>query len=120
MTNTRMTDTEILELRYPVVVEEFSIRRGSGGRGQFNSGDGTRRVLRFREPMHISILSGYRTVSPPGLHGGESGQCGSNTVRRVGGTSEDLGGCGETDLETGDVLIIQTPTGGGFAPPDER
>lgn len=114
MTNTRMTDAEILELRYPVVVEEFSIRRGSGGRGQFNSGDGTRRVLRFREPMHISMLSGYRTVAPPGLLGGEPGHCGRNSVLRADATTQDLGGCGEASMQAGDLLIIETPTGGGY------
>ena len=118
MTNTRMTDAEILELRYPVVVEEFAIRRGSGGRGQFNSGDGTRRILRFREPMHVSLLSGYRAIPPPGLNGGQPGQRGRNIVRRTSGASEDLGGCGEANVNTGDVLIIETPTGGGFGPAD--
>ncbi len=118
MTNTRMTDTEILELRYPVVVEEFAIRRGSGGRGQFNSGDGTRRTLRFREAMHVSLLSGYRSIPPPGLNGGEPGQRGRNIVHRASGASEDLGGCGEANVNAGDVLIIETPTGGGFGPAD--
>jgi 5-oxoprolinase (ATP-hydrolysing) len=116
MTNTRMTDAEILELRYPVVVEEFSIRRGSGGRGLFASGDGTRRVLRFLEPMHVSILSGYRRIAPFGLHGGEPGTCGRNLVRRADGLVEDVGGTAETDVATGDCVVIETPTGGGFGP----
>jgi 5-oxoprolinase (ATP-hydrolysing) len=114
MTNTRMTDAEILELRYPVVVEEFSIRRGSGGRGRFTSGDGTRRVLRFLEPMRLSILSGYRRIRPFGLDGGEPGACGRNLVRRASGAVEDLGGTAETDVATGDCIVIETPTGGGF------
>jgi len=118
MTNTRMTDAEILELRYPVVVEEFAIRRGSGGRGRHNSGDGTRRAIRFRQPMHVAMLSGYRTIPPPGLNGGAPGQCGRNTIRRADGTVLDLGGCGEVDVATGDVLMIETPTGGGFGTPD--
>jgi 5-oxoprolinase (ATP-hydrolysing) len=118
MTNTRMTDAEILELRYPVVVKEFAIRRGSGGRGQFNSGDGIRRILRFRERMHVSMLSGYRSIPPPGLNGGEPGQLGRNIVHRTNGTSEDLGGCGEANMNAGDILIIETPTGGGFGPAD--
>ncbi|MGE5265862.1 MAG: hydantoinase B/oxoprolinase family protein, partial [Deltaproteobacteria bacterium] len=117
MTNTRMTDPEILELRYPVIVEEFSIRRRSGGRGRHISGDGTRRVLRFREPMHISILSGYRRLRPPGLDGGEPGQSGRNLLRRRSGAIEDIGGCGETDAGPGDALVIETPTGGGFGRP---
>ena len=78
MTNTRLTDPEILELRYPVLVEEFSIRRGSGGKGKWNSGDGTRRVLRFLERMDCAILSGYRDVRPFGLDGGEPGEAGAN------------------------------------------
>ncbi len=117
MTNTRMTDAEILELRYPVVVEEFSIRRGSGGKGRHTSGDGTRRALRFRAPMHVSMLSGYRTLSPPGLDGGAPGERGRNIVQRTDGTVEDLGGCGEAGLAPGDRLIIETPTGGGFGVP---
>jgi 5-oxoprolinase (ATP-hydrolysing) len=117
MTNTRMTDPEILELRYPVIVEEFAIRRGSGGRGRHTSGDGTRRALRFRAPMHVSMLSGYRTLAPPGLDGGVPGEPGRNIVQRTDGTSENLGGCGEADLGPGDTLIIVTPTGGGFGAP---
>lgn len=117
MTNTRMTDPEILELRYPVVVEEFSIRRGSGGRGRHVSGDGTRRVLRFRDKMQVSILSGYRRLRPPGLDGGEPGQAGRNLLRRRDGTIEDIGGCGEAEVGPGDGLIIETPTGGGFGSP---
>ncbi len=117
MTNTRMTDAEILELRYPVVVEEFSIRRGSGGHGRHTSGDGTRRVLRFREPMHVAMLSGYRTLSPPGLAGGLPGERGRNLIRRANGATQDLGGCGEADLAAGDALMIDTPTGGGYGNP---
>ncbi len=114
MTNTRMTDPEILELRYPVIVEEFSIRRGSGGRGRFHSGDGTRRIIRFLESMHVSMLSGYRTVAPFALEGGSPGMAGRNTIRRASGAREDLGGCGETDVAPGDAILIETPTGGGF------
>jgi 5-oxoprolinase (ATP-hydrolysing) len=114
MTNTRMTDPEILELRYPVVLDEFAIRRGSGGRGRFNSGDGTRRILRFLEPMHVAMLSGYRTIAPFGLAGGSPGERGRNTIQRSTGACEDLGGCGETDVASGDVIVIETPTGGGF------
>ena len=114
MTNTRMTDPEILELRYPVVLDEFAIRRGSGGRGRFNGGDGTRRILRFLEPMHVAMLSGYRTIAPFGLAGGSPGERGRNTIQRSTGACEDLGGCGETDVASGDVIVIETPTGGGF------
>ncbi|HET6320509.1 MAG TPA: hydantoinase B/oxoprolinase family protein, partial [Hyphomicrobium sp.] len=114
MTNTRLTDPEILELRYPVLLEEFSIRRGSGGRGQWVSGDGTRRVIRFLERMHCAILSGYRRVRPFGLAGGEAGEAGDNAVRRADGRIAQLEGCAETILEAGEAIIIKTPTGGGF------
>jgi 5-oxoprolinase (ATP-hydrolysing) len=114
MTNTRMTDPEILELRYPVIVDEFAIQPGSGGRGRHNSGDGTRRALRFREPMHVSMLSGYRRLRPPGLEGGEPGRPGRNLIRRRSGKIDDLGGCGEASMDEDDTLIIETPTGGGF------
>ncbi|MCB1505555.1 MAG: hydantoinase B/oxoprolinase family protein [Hyphomicrobiaceae bacterium] len=117
MTNTRLTDPEILELRYPVLLEEFSIRRGSGGKGRFVSGDGTRRVIRFLERMSCAILSGFRTIPPPGLDSGEPGQCGRNAVRRADGRVEELPGCAETVLEAGDAFIIETPTGGGIGAP---
>ncbi|MTD95433.1 5-oxoprolinase [Hyphomicrobium sp. xq] len=114
MTNTRLTDPEILELRYPVLLEEFSIRRGSGGGGKWRSGDGTRRVIRFLERMHCAILSGYRRVQPFGVAGGEPGEAGSNSVRRADGRSEPLQGCDETEVAAGDAIAIVTPTGGGY------
>ena len=113
MTNTRLTDPEVLELRYPVLLEEFQIRRGSGGKGRFTSGDGVRRVIRFLERMNAAILSGFRKVPPPGLDGGAAGQCGRNAVRRADGAIEALEGCAETVLAAGDAIIIETPTGGG-------
>ncbi len=114
MTNTRLTDPEVLELRYPVLVEEFSIRRGSGGKGKWKSGDGTRRVIRFLERMDCAILSGYREVRPFGLIGGEPGEAGENLVRRNDGRLERLKGCDQTVLQAGEAIIIVTPTGGGF------
>ncbi len=114
MTNTRLTDPEILELRYPVLLEEFSIRRGSGGRGKWNSGDGTRRVIRFLERMDCAILSSSREVRPFGLNGGEPGETGDNFVRRKDGNLERLEGCDQTTLEPGEAIMIVTPTGGGF------
>lgn len=113
MTNTRLTDPEVLERNYPVLIEEFVIRRGSGGKGRWRSGDGTRRAIRFLEPMRVAILSGYRRVRPFGLDGGEPGECGENLVRRRDGRLERLEGCDETILQAGEVIIISTPTGGG-------
>jgi 5-oxoprolinase (ATP-hydrolysing) len=114
MTNTRLTDPEILELRYPVLLEEFRIRRGSGGRGKWSAGDGTERRIRFLERMDCAILSSFRNVRPYGLEGGEPGQCGENGVRRNSGCMERLKGCDQTVLEAGEAVIVKTPTGGGF------
>ncbi|MGN6286301.1 MAG: hydantoinase B/oxoprolinase family protein [Afipia sp.] len=120
MTNSRLTDPEILESRFPVLLEEFTIRRGSGGKGRHNAGDGTRRTIRFLDTMECAILSGHRRVRPFGLFGGEPGEAGQNLVRRAGGQSERLGGCASTVLEAGDAVTILTPTGGGFGPVTER
>jgi 5-oxoprolinase (ATP-hydrolysing) len=117
MTNTRLTDPEVLELRYPVVVEKFSIRRGSGGKGRWRSGDGTERVIRFLEPMQCAILSGYRRIRPFGLLGGEPGETGENLLRRKSGPTENLGGSAQTKVEPGDAIVIRTPTGGGYGTP---
>jgi 5-oxoprolinase (ATP-hydrolysing) len=100
--------------RFPVVLEAFSIRRGSGGRGRHRAGDGTRRVIRFLEPMECALLSGHRRVPPFGVDGGAPGEIGRNLVRRRDGGLEDLGGCASTLLEAGEAVIIVTPTGGGF------
>jgi 5-oxoprolinase (ATP-hydrolysing) len=113
MTNTRLTDPEILELRYPVLLEDFHIREGSGGRGRWSAGDGISRTIRFLEQMDCAILSGFRTVQPFGLDGGAPGECGANLVRRKDGTIEPLKGCDHTILEPGEAVIIRTPTGGG-------
>ena len=88
MTNTRLTDPEVLEFRYPVVLEDFHIRKGSGGKGQWNAGDGIRRTIRFLEKMECTILSGHRRVRPFGLAGGEAGQVGENWARRKDGRME--------------------------------
>jgi 5-oxoprolinase (ATP-hydrolysing) len=114
MTNTRLTDPEVLELRYPVLLEEFSIRRGSGGQGRWSAGDGTLRRIRFLERMDCAILSSFRKVRPFGLEGGAPGECGENRVRRNNGTLERLEGCDQTVLEAGEAVIVKTPTGGGF------
>jgi len=117
MTNTRLTDPEVLEFRYPVVLEDFHIRKGSGGRGQWNAGDGIRRTIRFLEKMDCTILSGHRRVRPFGLAGGEAGQIGENAVRRKDGTIEKLKGADATVIDAGEAVIIQTPTAGGYGKP---
>jgi 5-oxoprolinase (ATP-hydrolysing) len=118
MTNTRLTDPEILELRYPVVLEEFSIRRGSGGRGRWSAGDGTYRRIRFLERMDCAILASYRKLRPYGMAGGAPGQIGENWVRRTGGDMERLEGCSQTVLAPGEAVVIVTPTGGGWGKPE--
>jgi 5-oxoprolinase (ATP-hydrolysing) len=118
MTNTRLTDPEILELRYPVVLEDFHIRKGSGGRGQWSAGDGVLRAIRFLEKMDCTILSGHRRVRPFSLAGGDAGQLGENSVRRRDGTVEKLKGCDATALEAGETIVIRTPTAGGYGKPE--
>ena len=120
MTNSRLTDPEVLELRYPVLLERFEIAPGSGGKGKWRAGDGTLRVIRFLERMDCAILSGFRKVRPFGLHGGEEGQLGENWVRRKDGRLERLKGSDQTVLEPGEAIIIKTPTGGGFGKKNER
>jgi 5-oxoprolinase (ATP-hydrolysing) len=114
MTNTRLTDPEVLEFRYPVLLEDFHIRKGSGGRGKWNAGDGIRRTIRFLEKMDCTILSGHRRVRPFGLAGGEDGQIGENWVRRNDGGMERLQGADATVIDAGEAVIIQTPTAGGY------
>jgi 5-oxoprolinase (ATP-hydrolysing) len=120
MTNTRLTDPEILELRYPVLLEDFHIRKGSGGRGRWNAGDGISRTIRFLEKMECTILSGHRRVPPFGLGGGEDGQAGENAVRRRDARVEALVGCDATMLDAGEAIIIRTPTAGGYGAPLPR
>ena len=117
MTNSRLTDPEILETRYPVLLEDFHIRENSGGKGEWSAGDGTKRTIRFLETMDCAILSSHRTIRPHGLAGGEDGALGSTTVRRLDGRLEDLGGCGQTVLEAGEAVCVVTPTGGGYGSP---
>jgi 5-oxoprolinase (ATP-hydrolysing) len=116
MTNTRLTDPEVLEFRYPVVLEDFHIRPGSGGRGKWHAGDGIRRTIRFLEKMECTILSGHRRVPPFGLAGGETGQVGENWTRRKDGRMEKLQGCDATVIDETEAIIIQTPTAGGYGP----
>jgi len=114
MTNTRMTDPEILEMRYPVRLEEFSIRRGSGGAGRWRGGDGARRRIRFLEPMEAVIVASRREVAPHGMEGGAPGAPGRQWVERADGTLEALRGCDRAALLPGDILALETPGGGGW------
>ena len=114
MTNSRMTDPEVLEWRFPVLVETFEVRTGSGGAGRHPGGDGVRRAIRFREPMSATILSNRRRVPPFGLEGGQAASLGVNSVRRADGSEEQVGATQTVDMRPGDVFIIETPGGGGF------
>lgn len=114
MTNTRMTDPEVLEMRYPIVVEEFSIREGSGGKGAFNGGDGTVRRLRFTEDMDCAIIGSHRKVPPKGLNGGGDGEVGKTEVRRLDGSVDLLEPCDQTRLKAGEAVIVTTPTPGAW------
>jgi 5-oxoprolinase (ATP-hydrolysing) len=114
MTNSRLTDPEVLEWRFPVRVEEFRIRAGSGGAGRWGGGDGVIRRIRFLEPMTAAILSGHRRVPPYGLRGGEPGRVGRNTVERIDGRVEELPGTAQAAMRAGDVFVIETPGGGGY------
>jgi 5-oxoprolinase (ATP-hydrolysing) len=118
MTNTRLTDPEVLEFRYPVLLEDFHVREGSGGRGRWNAGDGVRRTIRFLEKMDCTILSGHRRVRPFGLAGGEAGEIGENAVRRNDGRVEKLAGADATVIDAGETIIIQPPTAGGYGKPE--
>jgi 5-oxoprolinase (ATP-hydrolysing) len=114
MTNSRLTDPEILEWRYPVRVEEHSIRANSGGGGQWRGGNGATRKIRFLEPMTAAILAGHRRVPPFGMAGGHAGALGANWVERIGGAKDVLGFSDETQMQTGDVFVLETPGGGGY------
>ena len=114
MTNSRLTDPEVLESQFPVRVEAFAIRRGSGGAGRWHAGDGAVRQLRFTAAMQVSLLSGHRRIAPFGLAGGEPGAVGSNRLQRRDGSIETLGGVAATSVEPGDLLTIETPGGGGY------
>jgi 5-oxoprolinase (ATP-hydrolysing) len=116
MTNSRLTDPEVLEWRYPVRLEQFRIRERSGGGGRHNGGDGVVREIRFLEAMEAAILSNRRRLPPQGLNGGGNGRPGRNYVIRVSGRVEELGATAEVDLAAGDRFVIETPGGGGYGP----
>ena len=114
MTNTRMTDPEVLESRFPVRVDEFSIRRGSGGQGAWRGGDGITRKLAFLDPMTVTVLSSHRVTEPAGSMGGGAGKCGENMIARQDGALEKLQGNDAAQMSAGDVFIMHTPGGGGY------
>ncbi|KAL4690132.1 hypothetical protein H8957_004105 [Semnopithecus entellus] len=119
MTNTRITDPEILESRYPVILRRFELRRGSGGRGRFRGGDGVTRELVFREEALLSVLTERRAFQPYGLHGGEPGARGLNLLIRKNGRTVNLGGKTSVTVYPGDVFCLHTPGGGGYGDPED-
>jgi 5-oxoprolinase (ATP-hydrolysing) len=120
MTNSRLTDPEILEWRFPVRLETFHIRQGSGGAGKFRGGDGVVRRIRFDDSMEINVLSGHRVVPPYGVAGGSPGSVGHSRKIAADGTVTDFGACAQTTVEPGDRFEIETPGGGGFGAPSQR
>jgi 5-oxoprolinase (ATP-hydrolysing) len=118
MTNSRLTDPEVLEWRYPVLLESHKINRGSGGAGRWRGGDGTIRRIRFLAPMSAALLSNHRIVAPFGLAGGAPGALGRQWIERADGRIETLAGCAKAAVGPGDVFVIQTPAGGGFGAPE--
>ncbi|WP_149828046.1 hydantoinase B/oxoprolinase family protein [Streptomyces tailanensis] len=117
MTNSRLTDPEVLEWRLPVLLDEFAVRQGSGGAGRWRGGDGAVRRIRFHEPMTVSTLSQHRRIPPYGMAGGAPGALGANRVERADGSVVELGGSDSAEVGPGDVLVIETPGGGGYGPP---
>jgi 5-oxoprolinase (ATP-hydrolysing) len=116
MTNSRLTDPEVLEARFPVRVDSYRVRRGSGGAGRWRGGDGGERRLRFTEDVTVSVLAGHRRVAPYGMAGGAPGALGRTWVERADGTRVELGSADSVDVQSGDVLVVQTPGGGGYGP----
>jgi 5-oxoprolinase (ATP-hydrolysing) len=117
MTNSRLTDPEVLEFRYPVRLDSYAIRPGSGGRGRWRGGNGGTRRIRFLEAMTASILANSRSQPPFGLAGGGPGQPGRNWVERTDGSREELPHIGSLDVQPGDVFVIETPGGGSYGAP---
>jgi len=117
MTNSRLTDPEVLEWRYPVRLESYEIRHGSGGTGRWRGGDGGIRRIRFLEPMTVTTISGHRRVPAFGMAGGGPGALGRHWVERADGSVTEMRGCDSVKLESGDTFVIETPGGGGFGPP---
>jgi 5-oxoprolinase (ATP-hydrolysing) len=119
MTNSRLTDPEVLEWRYPVRLESYEIRRGSGGRGHWPGGNGGRRRIRFLEPVTVTVLSSHRRVPPYGMAGGDPGALGRQWIEHPDGSVSGMAGCDSMEVGAGDVLVMETPGGGGYGPPAE-
>jgi 5-oxoprolinase (ATP-hydrolysing) len=117
MTNSRLTDPEVLEWRFPVRLESFRIRRGSGGIGRYRGGDGVQRRVRFLEPMTAVLLANHRRIAPFGLAGGGAGATGRNWIERADGRIEESGATFASEVARDDVIVIETPGGGGFGAP---
>ena len=117
MTNTRLTDPEILEKRYPVWLREFHLNPGSGGKGQFNGGDGVVRAVQFLKPLTLSVLTDRRVTSPYGMRGGQDGKRGENLlIRKEDDVLINVGGKCSVPVQTGDIFVLKTPGGGGWGP----
>jgi 5-oxoprolinase (ATP-hydrolysing) len=114
MTNSRLTDPEVLEWRFPVRIDGHAIRQGSGGAGRWRGGNGATRRVRFLEPMTAAILAGHRKIPPYGMAGGAPGDVGRNWVERADGSRTHLGYADQAQVDSGDVFVIETPGGGGF------
>lgn len=114
MTNSRITDPEVLEWRFPVLLEQFSIRADSGGLGRHKGGDGAVRRIQFLQPMMVNILSSHRAQPPFALNGGQPGKTGVNTIIRLDGTKSNIPGCAQIEIQAGEAIEIKTPGGGGF------
>jgi 5-oxoprolinase (ATP-hydrolysing) len=114
MTNSRLTDPEILEAKFPVLVREFAVRFGSGGAGRHRGGNGVVRRLQFRAPLSVALLANHRRVAPFGLAGGQPGAVGAAWIRRANGLVDELGATAYFDVNAGDELTIVTPGGGGY------
>ena len=117
MTNSRLTDPEVIESRFPVRIESFAVRAGSGGTGRRQGGDGVVRRIRFLEAMDLNLVTSRRMVTPHGLAGGGPGACGRNQLERANGSVEHLDGIVEVRVDPDDVLEIRTPGGGGYGAP---
>jgi 5-oxoprolinase (ATP-hydrolysing) len=118
MTNSRLTDPEVLEWRYPVRLESYAIRQGSAGEGQWHGGNGGTRRLRFLEPMTVTTLSGHRRIPAFGLAGGGPGELGKHWIEHPDGETTAMTACDSATLSAGDVFVMETPGGGGFGPPN--